>query len=124
MVHRRETDANGAGKLYTEIGVGFEAGAMPLRSSFHSVVTLDPLHRVHAVSEPNKYIEHLSFTWDFAPLGERSCRLDLQLEFALRSPEHALIWEFAQDKVVSEYVRCFSKRCIDLEAAATRVGED
>ena len=36
----------------------------------------------------------------------------------LITPE--LLCEFAQDKVISEYVRCFSKRCIDLEAEAAR----
>eukprot|EP00900_Chrysochromulina_parva_P014143 jgi/Chrpa1/2272/Chrysochromulina_OHIO_Genome00005671-RA len=93
------------------MGVGFDSGPVPLRSTFRSTVTLEPLTRVRAVSESNAFIDHLIFSWEFAPIGERSTRLDLQLE---------LLCEFAQDKVISEYVRCFSKRCIDLEAEAAR----
>ena len=65
----------------------------------------------------DEYVEHLSFTWEFAELGERACRLDLSLDFALRNMEHVLMWEVVQEKVIAEYVRCFQRRCVTLEAA-------
>ena len=110
-------DGSGAGELQTEIGVGFDSGLATLQSTFSSLVTVDPLKRVRAVSDPNEFIEHLSFTWDFAPLGDRSCRIDVQLELELKSAEHALIWEFAQDKVISKYIKCFTTRCGEVVAA-------
>ena len=116
-VLQQELDGDGAGTLRTEMGVGFDSGPVPLRSTFSSTVTIEPLSRVHAVSEPNEFIDHLVFSWKFASLGERSTRLDLELEFGLKSAEHQLLWEFAQDKVIREYVQCFSKRCVDIEAA-------
>ena len=116
----RELDVTGAGTLTTEMGVGFDSGPMPMRSTFRSTVTLEPLTRVHAVSEPNEFIDSLVFSWEFAPIGERSTKLDLQLEFRLKSGEHALLWELAQDKVIHEYVRCFSKRCVELESEAAQ----
>ena len=96
----------------TEIAVGFSG----LTSKFCSRVELTPLKRVHAESEANEFIENLSFTWDFGDVGEKACRLDLQLDFTLRNPEHLLMWEMASDKIISEYVRQFSKRCATLEA--------
>ena len=58
-----------------------------------------------------------SFTWDFGELsGQRSCRVDLTLDFSLRNSEHTMMWELAQDKIIAEYVRCFSQRCVTLEA--------
>jgi len=107
-------DETGAGELQTEIHVGFD----PLQAQFRSRVELSPLRRVHAVSEPNEFIDNLNFTWDFAELGERSCRLDLSLDFTLRNTEHILMWEVVKDQVVAEYVRCFQRRCTALEAAA------
>ena len=68
-------DGKGTGSLSTEISVGFEM----LTSNFRSRVDLEPCKRVHAVSEPNEYMEHLSFTWNFAPVGDSACRLDLAL---------------------------------------------
>jgi coenzyme Q-binding protein COQ10 len=118
-VHQRTRGADGEHALTTEIAVGFEL----LRSSFRSEVVLTPGRRVHAVSEPNEFIDHLSFTWEFAPIGDRACRLDLILELGLKSAEHMLLWELAQDKVISEYVRCFSKRCVQLEAARVAAGD-
>ena len=112
LVKAQSLDAAGAGELDTEITVGFHS----LSASFSSRVHLSPLERIHAVSEPNEYIEHLEFTWEFGAIGDRACRLDLALDFSLRSPEHILMWEFAHDKIISEYVRCFSKRCVTLEA--------
>ena len=41
----------------------------------------------------------------------RSCA-----DFSLRNAEHLLVWEVANEKVISEYVRQFSKRCVALEA--------
>jgi hypothetical protein len=38
-------------------------------------------------------------------------------DFSLRNHEHILLWELAQDKIISEYVRCFSERCQQLKAA-------
>jgi ribosome-associated toxin RatA of RatAB toxin-antitoxin module len=75
QVRERGRDAEGHETLKTEIGVGFSA----ISSQFRSEVTLAPFTRVHAVSESNEFINHLSFTWEFAPLGERACRLDLIL---------------------------------------------
>jgi len=112
ILSRSEPDANGASSLGTEICVGFEL----LKSEFRSQVTVTPPARIHAVSEPNEYMDHLTFTWDFESVGESACRLDLMLDFSLRNAEHLLLWEFAQDKVISEYVRCFVKRCAELEA--------
>lgn len=103
--------AREAGTLSTEIVVGYG----PLQSTFLSTVELEPERRVHAVSQPNEHMERLSFTWGFEELGASACRLDLTLDFELKNPEHILMWDFAQDKVVSEYVRCFSQRCVDLE---------
>ena len=105
-------DNDGAGELDAEITVGFRS----LSASFASRVHLLPLERIHAVSEPNEYIDHLEFTWEFGAIGASACRLDLTLDFSLRSPEHILMWELAHDKIISEYVRCFSKRCVALEA--------
>lgn len=48
-------------------------------STFTSKVTLIPKERVLAVSHENEYLEDLTFSWDFAPIGTTACRLDLQL---------------------------------------------
>jgi coenzyme Q-binding protein COQ10 len=121
-VLKRSVAADGSGELQTEIMVGFRH----MSAAFNSRVNLVPLQRVHAVSEANEFIEHLSFTWEFGAIGERACRLDLTLDFGLRNPEHILMWELAQSKVISEYVRCFSKRCVQLEAeeSATQRASD
>lgn len=101
------------GQLATEVTVGYSS----MQASFSSKVELIPLKRIHAVSAPNEWIEHLSFTWDFGELsGQRSCRVDLTLDFSLRNSEHTMMWELAQDKIIAEYVRCFSQRCVTLEA--------
>jgi len=74
-VHRRiEIDGSG-GLLETEITVGFEL----VKSSFRSKVMLQPFQRIHAVSESNQFIDDLKFAWDFTPIGDRACRLDLEL---------------------------------------------
>ena len=134
-------DEHGAGELQTEIKVGWKH----LESTFKSSVQLTPMKRVHAESEPNEYMEHLSFTWSFAPMGAAKCRLDLELgalraprtrpdarvmrslappaDFSLRKPEHVLAWELAQDQIISEYVHCFSRRCQALEAASAKPAE-
>ena len=75
--------------------------------------------RIHAVSELSEYIDHLEFTWEFGAIGASACRLDLTLDFSLRSPEHILKGT-GHDKIISEYVRCFSKRCVALEADTLR----
>jgi len=118
-VSERALDASGAGELQTEIKVGWKH----LVSTFRSNVTLTPMERVHAVSEPNEYMEHLSFTWSFASMGPAKCRLDLELDFSLRKPEHVLAWELAQEQIISEYVHCFSRRCQALEARASSARE-
>lgn len=118
-VLRGSTDAAGAGELGTEIRVGFEL----LQSTFTSNVSLSPSERVHAVSEPNEYMEHLTFTWEFAAVGADACRLDLELDFCLRNPEHVLLWDFAHEKVIAEYVACFSRRCGQLEASGAARGD-
>ena len=75
-------------ELMTEVEVGYSS----VRASFASRVELTPLQRVHAVSEPNDYIQHLTFTWDFMQFSDkRSCRVDLTLDFSLRNAEHALM---------------------------------
>ena len=61
--------------------------------------------RIRAESRPNEFIEHLVFTWDFRPVGERTCRLDLTLDFELRQPEHVLIWTMTNEKIISECAR-------------------
>lgn len=106
-------DIGGAGELKTDITVGFRS----LTASFNSTVHLTPLQRIHAESEPNDYIDHLRFTWEFGEIGERVTRCDLTLDFSLRNAEHILMWELAHDKIIGEYVRCFSKRCATLEQA-------
>lgn len=98
--------------LRTEITVGYQA----LKSTLNSVVEVTPMTRVHSTSEANEYVDHLSFTWDFRSVGEQTCRLDMCLDFSLRNPEQLLMWDFAHDKIISEYVRQFSKRCVTLEA--------
>ena len=103
------------GELTTEVEVGYSS----IRASFASRVELTPLKRVHAVSDPNEFIEALVFTWDFAELSDqRSCRVDLTLDFNLRNPEHTLMWEFGSERIIAEYLKCFSMRCVALEAEA------
>ena len=97
--------------LSTEIRVGWQM----LQSTFRSTVSIEPQIRIHAISEPNEYLESLQFTWSFSPLGPRSCRLDLDLDFCLRNAEHVLMWDFAQDKVIGEYLHCFQRRCAELD---------
>lgn len=103
-------------ELTAEVTVGFS----DMRSKFASKVSLTPLERVHAVSEPNEFIEHLNFTWEFGALGEKACRLDITLDFALRQEAHTLMWDLVQDKIISDYVRSFSQRCSALEREAAR----
>lgn len=101
--------------LRTEISVGYRA----LRSSFASTVTIVPrgnIWRVDAISAPNEYLEDLSFTWNFSEMNARSTRLDLELAFTLRSAEHCLMWDFAQDAIIAEYLTCFQHRCAELSA--------
>lgn len=40
-------------------------------------------------------------------------------DFSLRNPEQVLMWDFAHDKIISEYVRQFSRRCAAVEARAS-----
>ena len=94
----------------TEISVGWQM----MRAKFRSKVLVEE-KRIHAVSEPNEHLEALQFTWDFSSLGPKSCRLDLHLDFCLRSAEHVLLWDFAQDQVISEYLNCFTRRCAELD---------
>lgn len=74
-VTSRKTGPDDSETLQTHIGVGFRLK----QSSFSSTVTLTPLKQVHAVCAATEHLEELSFTWDFAPIGERACRLDLKL---------------------------------------------
>ena len=102
--------------LHTEIEVGYNL----LRSKFSSTVTV--VHqgekwRVDAISAPNEYLENLSFSWLFSEIGARSTRLDLELNFTLRSAEHCLMWDFAQDSIMSEYLACFQRRCAELKSS-------
>ena len=39
----------------------------------------------------------------------------LRADFTLRNPEHVLMWDIAHDKIISEYVRQFGRRCAALE---------
>ena len=101
--------------LKTEIAVGYRM----LKSSFSSTVTIVPngeVWRIDAVSAPNGYLEDLSFTWHFSEVGARSTRLDLELAFTLRSAEHCLMWDLAQDAIIGEYLACFQRRCAELSA--------
>ncbi len=75
VLSRRGAEESSNEELQTEIAVGFQM----LQARFRSVVEIEPHRRIHAVSEPNKHLEHLSFTWDFEPFSETSCRLDLRL---------------------------------------------
>lgn len=105
------TDNAATQSLSTEIRVGWQM----LQSTFRSTVSIEPQTCVHAISEPNEYLEALQFTWTFSPLGPRSCRLDLHLDFCLRNAEHVLMWDLAQDKVIGEYLHCFQRRCAELD---------
>ena len=104
----------GEGTLSTEISVGYG----PLVSNFSSKVALEPLRRVHAVSDPSELLESLEFTWTFKALSERATRLDLALDFEMRSLEHAIMWDLAKDRILQEYVDSFKQRCDLLETAA------
>jgi ribosome-associated toxin RatA of RatAB toxin-antitoxin module len=75
VMNRSVDEPSGVEHLETEISVGFQT----LRSKFSSRVQITPMTRVHAESDANEYMEHLSFTWDFGSLGDKSCRLDLML---------------------------------------------
>jgi coenzyme Q-binding protein COQ10 len=102
--------------LQTEIGVGYKL----LRSKFSSTVTVvqqGEKWRVDAISAPNEYLDNLSFSWMFSEIGTRSTRLDLELAFTLRSAEHCLMWDFAQDAIMSEYLACFQRRCAELKSS-------
>ena len=102
--------------LKTEIEVGYKL----LRSQFSSTVTVVPhgeKWRIDAISAPNEYLDNLSFSWLFSEIGARSTRLDLELAFTLRSAEHCLMWDFAQDAIMSEYLACFQRRCAELKSA-------
>ena len=101
--------------LNTEIEVGYKL----LRSKFSSTVTVVPhgeKWRVDAISAPNEYLDNLRFSWLFSEIGPRSTRLDLELAFTLRSAEHCLMWDFAQDAIMSEYLACFQRRCAELKS--------
>merc|ERR1712087_748112 len=102
-VHSRAQGDDGVETLSTEVGVGFRL----LQSSFKSQVTLTPLMRISAISEPNHYLEALSFTWNFTPCGDRACRMDLELDFTLVNADHVIMWDVAKDKIISEYLLCF-----------------
>ena len=54
-----------------------------------------------------------------SPASFSSCaRASLAADFSLRNTEHLLLWEMANERIISEYVRQFSKRCVELEARA------
>jgi len=111
VVERNELP-DGSSSLETEVRMGF----MTMQSQFTSTVALVSLERIVAVSMENEHLEELSFSWDFTPMGKQACRLDLQLGFSLRAPEHGLIWDLAKDRVVSEYLQAFQRRCAVVEA--------
>ena len=161
-VAERQVDDEGNATLQTGIRVGFAT----MQSQFSSTVTLTPLKRVHADCQPNEYLENLSFSWDFSPVGERACRLDLRLgalpsrlrpppppshlrrppqldhappssdrpkaqpvtalcvppgaDFSLHSAEHALMWDFVEEKIIEQYLDAFQKRCEHVEARASK----
>lgn len=75
VVKRSDKEGSDNSELSTEITVGYQA----LKSTLSSRVTVSPMARVHSESEANEYLEHLSFTWDFQELGNKTCRLDMQL---------------------------------------------
>ncbi|KAL1500504.1 hypothetical protein AB1Y20_013161 [Prymnesium parvum] len=109
-VVRRTEGVDGSESMEAHVRVGF----MLMQSQFSSTVTLSPRKRVVAVSRANEHLEELSFSWDFAPLGEEACRLDLKLDFCLRSPEHGQMWDLVREKVISDYLQAFQQRCADL----------
>lgn len=74
-VTKRQPGPAGTEILETNIAVGFSLKS----AQFTSTVTLTPLQRVHAVCAKSEHLEELSFSWDFFPIGERACRLDLKL---------------------------------------------
>ena len=81
-------------------------------------VTIVPERRIHAVSEPNEFLEKLHFTWEFSAVGPRATRCDLKLAFVLRTTEHCLMWDLGQDAIISEYLSCFQRRCGELSDRA------
>ena len=68
--------------------------------------------------ETSELLESLEFTWTFKALSERATRLDLALDFEMRSLEHAIMWDLAKDRILQEYVDSFKQRCDLLETAA------
>ena len=74
-VIERQEQPDGSETLQTQVCVGFQM----MQSQFSSSVVLTPRTRVVAVSNENEYLEELSFSWDFAPIGDTACRLDLKL---------------------------------------------
>ena len=68
---------------------------------------LEPLRRVHAVSDPSELLESLEFTWTFKALSERATRLDLALDFEMRSLEHAIMWDLAKNEILQKYIDSF-----------------
>ena len=91
-------------------------GFQMLTSRFLSRVHLTPDRRVRSDVEANTYIEASSFNWSFSPVGEHACCVDLAVDFGLRRAEHLLVWEMAKEKIISDYVRTFTQRCVQLEA--------
>ena len=85
-------------KLNTEISVGYG----PLVSNFRSLVSLEPQRRIHAISDPSELLESLEFTWTFKALSERATRLDLALDFEMRSLEHdsSRAWQLGSSNVM------------------------
>jgi len=64
-------DASPPSPAEERLKTSIEVGISSMSAHFDSTVTLVPNARVNAVSEPNKYLENLSFTWTFAPIGEQ-----------------------------------------------------
>ena len=45
----------------------------------------------------------------------RSCLSAVRADFCLRSADHGIIWDLAKDRVVSEYLQAFQRRCAEVE---------
>ena len=82
VLERTQSEDSDETVLLTDITVGYQT----LKSTLNSRVEIKPMTRVHSTSEANEYLEHLSFTWDFRPIGEQTCRLDMTLGACTRTP--------------------------------------
>ena len=50
--------------------------------------------------------------------------VDLIADFRLKKAEHLILWELAQDKIISEYMRVFIQRCAYLKRREKHHSDD